>query len=209
MAYDKVIDSAQLDANLTAVADAIRSKTGKTDKLTLEQMPGEIEGIQSGGGEYYTANGGMIYVPHMVIEQSPNSTIQSSTANGSNWYREADKLITYRTNILTGGDNMFRACVNMTDFVMTAGGAIDNNGWCLNLCTGLKNVQFGSVGNPIESFKNPDYFRGCTQSYLVITVYVDKNTIADAQAICPGIPGYATNATIIYRNSTTGEVITE
>ena len=50
MALDKVIDSAQLDADLTAVADAIRSKTGKTDKLTLEQMPGEIEGIEAGGG---------------------------------------------------------------------------------------------------------------------------------------------------------------
>lgn len=35
---------------LTAIADAIRSKTGKTDGLTLEQMPGEIEGIQTGGG---------------------------------------------------------------------------------------------------------------------------------------------------------------
>ena len=50
MAYDKVIDSAKLDADLTTVADAIRIKTGKTDKLTLEQMPTEIESIQTGGG---------------------------------------------------------------------------------------------------------------------------------------------------------------
>lgn len=34
---------------LTAIADAIRGKTGKTDGLTLDQMPGEIAGIQSGG----------------------------------------------------------------------------------------------------------------------------------------------------------------
>lgn len=39
-----------LTDKLTAIADAIRGKTGKTDALTLEQMPGEIEGIQSGGG---------------------------------------------------------------------------------------------------------------------------------------------------------------
>ena len=34
---------------LAAIANAIRSKTGKTDGLTLEQMPGEIEGIETGG----------------------------------------------------------------------------------------------------------------------------------------------------------------
>ena len=48
MAYDKVVDSAALDAALTDIADAIRAKTGKTDPLTLEQMPSEIEGIESG-----------------------------------------------------------------------------------------------------------------------------------------------------------------
>lgn len=31
---------------LTAIADAIRSKTGKTNKITLDQMPSEIEGIE-------------------------------------------------------------------------------------------------------------------------------------------------------------------
>lgn len=38
-----------LTDKLSAIADAIRGKTGKTDGLTLEQMPGEIAGIQSGG----------------------------------------------------------------------------------------------------------------------------------------------------------------
>lgn len=38
------------DTELTAIADAIRSRTGKTDGLTLDAMPGEIEGIQTGGG---------------------------------------------------------------------------------------------------------------------------------------------------------------
>lgn len=38
-----------LTDKLTAIADAIRSKTGNPDGLTLDQMPGEIAGIQSGG----------------------------------------------------------------------------------------------------------------------------------------------------------------
>lgn len=35
---------------LTAVADAIRAKTGKENKLTLDEMPVEIAGIEIGGG---------------------------------------------------------------------------------------------------------------------------------------------------------------
>lgn len=35
---------------ITAIADAIRGKTGKTDRLTLDQMAAEIAGIQVGGG---------------------------------------------------------------------------------------------------------------------------------------------------------------
>lgn len=53
MAYDKVVDSAALDAALTDIANAIRAKTGKTDPLTIEQMPSAIKGI-SGGGIIHT-----------------------------------------------------------------------------------------------------------------------------------------------------------
>lgn len=56
MAYDKVVDSAALDAALTDIADAIRTKTGKTDPLTLEQMPSEIEGISGGGSSEVDEN---------------------------------------------------------------------------------------------------------------------------------------------------------
>jgi hypothetical protein len=39
-----------LTDKLTAIADAIRGKTGKTDGLTLDQMAAEIAGIEAGGG---------------------------------------------------------------------------------------------------------------------------------------------------------------
>ena len=45
MAYDKIVDSTALDTALTNIADSIRAKTGKTDPLTIEQMPGEIDKI--------------------------------------------------------------------------------------------------------------------------------------------------------------------
>lgn len=38
-----------LISKLTAIGDAIRAKTGGTEKMTLDQMATEIEGIQTGG----------------------------------------------------------------------------------------------------------------------------------------------------------------
>lgn len=55
---------------LTAVADAIRSKTGGTEELTLDQMPTEISGIITGGGAQvltYTAASSMA-ANYLVIE---------------------------------------------------------------------------------------------------------------------------------------------
>lgn len=48
MAFDKIVDSTALDTALTDIADAIRTKTGKTSQLTIEQMPSEIESISGG-----------------------------------------------------------------------------------------------------------------------------------------------------------------
>ena len=48
MAIDKAVDSTALDNALANIANAIRTKTGGADTMTLEQMPSEIEGIESG-----------------------------------------------------------------------------------------------------------------------------------------------------------------
>ena len=55
MAYDKVVDSAALDTQLTSIADAIRAKTGRPASLTIDEMPTEIASIQTGGGVGSTA----------------------------------------------------------------------------------------------------------------------------------------------------------
>ena len=51
MAYDKVVDSAQLETDLATVADAIRARGKTTDKLTF---PGgfadAVAAISTGGG---------------------------------------------------------------------------------------------------------------------------------------------------------------
>ena len=51
MAYDKVIDSAKLDADMTTVADAIRSKGGTSEALAFPAgFVSAIEAIEAGGG---------------------------------------------------------------------------------------------------------------------------------------------------------------
>jgi hypothetical protein len=41
------------ESTLTSIGDAIREKTGKNELISPLNMPTEIEGIQSGGGEEY------------------------------------------------------------------------------------------------------------------------------------------------------------
>ena len=51
MALDKVVDSAALDAGMTAVADAIRAKAGTTEPLAWpDGFRAAISGIETGGG---------------------------------------------------------------------------------------------------------------------------------------------------------------
>lgn len=51
MAFDKIVDSAALDAGMSIVADAIRAKAGTTDPLAWpDGFKASVEGIQTGGG---------------------------------------------------------------------------------------------------------------------------------------------------------------
>ena len=60
-----------LTDKLTAIANAIRGKTGKEDSLTLEQMVTEIEGIEAGG---IPENARLYYVGYVNSEFTLNFT---------------------------------------------------------------------------------------------------------------------------------------
>ena len=53
MAYDKVVDSAILDADITTIADAIRAKTGGTDTLSFPTGMAEAIASITGGGSTF------------------------------------------------------------------------------------------------------------------------------------------------------------
>lgn len=76
-----------LTDKLTAIADAIRGKTGKTDGMTLDQMATEISGISTGGG------GGDIdaLIDRSIPEVSSNvTTIGKYAFNGCSNLTSAD-----------------------------------------------------------------------------------------------------------------------
>lgn len=63
MAYDKVVDSAALDAAMTYTANRIRNKTGGTDQITWDSVKGfgdAVDAISSGGGADHSVEDAII-----------------------------------------------------------------------------------------------------------------------------------------------------
>jgi len=76
MAVDKLVDSVQLDADLTSVADAIRAKTGGAADLQFPaDFVSEIQAIPSGGGGTHNLPSG--YTEYEYIEATGTQYINT------------------------------------------------------------------------------------------------------------------------------------
>ena len=79
-----------------------------------------------------------------------------------------------------------------------------NNTYIARDCPLLEEIQIGSIGKAKSTSFYASAFSGSTNANLVITIYVaDDATLPYANS-----PWGATNATVVYRSATTGEVIT-
>lgn len=99
MAYDKVVDSAALDAAMTYTANRIRNKTGVTDQIAWDSAKGfgdAVDAISSGGGNPFEA-----FESLNSFELSPNSTITEFVANLPNVTHLRYSFSLKRTNPLT------------------------------------------------------------------------------------------------------------
>ena len=79
MAFDKVIDSAQLDAAMSYTADRIRAKTGNTDQMAWDSAKGfgdAVDAISSGGGNPFE-----VFESLQSFGLSNSSTITEFIAN--------------------------------------------------------------------------------------------------------------------------------
>ena len=108
-------------------------------------------------------------------------------------------------NGCTLGNGCFSAARSMT-YYQDAQPASNNyyqNTGTLSSCKALIEATIGSVGHAINQIRN-NTFSGCTQTGLTITVYT---TGAYADTAVANIRNGATNATIIIKDSTTGETL--
>lgn len=200
------------DTTLTDIADAIREKNGTEDTYKPSQMADAVRGIESGGIEVFNNADGALYTKHMKLTNVylKDSDIAIMTSK----YRSCENLETVEISGQAIGANtnitptsVFSNCKKLSCVI------IDNitkyGHYCFQDCTALRNVILGSIGIPVVSMASAYIFRYCTQDFLEITIYVDATTLANIPTdVTKNAPWGATNATIIYSNSTTGEVIT-
>ena len=117
MAFDKVVDSAALDAGMKSVADAIRAKAGTTDLLAWpDGFKAAVEGIQTGGGggstsdvamkdvNFYDYDGTLVASYTLAEAQAltalPDGTTHDGlTFQGWNWSLEKIHALTRPMNV--------------------------------------------------------------------------------------------------------------
>lgn len=138
MALDKVIDSAQLDADLTAVADAIRTKGGTTGELEFPSgFVSAVEGIQAGGGGDDVARS---ILDGSITEFTDNELL--TLRRQAFYYCKNLKKATLRS-VTTSGISSFQDCTGLESVDMPKLTKINMR--MFNNCTALKNADFRSV----------------------------------------------------------------
>ena len=103
-----------LTNKLSAIGAAIREKTGKTELLTLDQMPTEIASITTGGGSE-DCNG--LHVPEEALVITGNCNYRFAH-NSWKWFLElyGDKIT---TRDITNSSNMFFYSDELTSIPIT------------------------------------------------------------------------------------------
>ena len=139
-----------LTNKLTAIGDAIREKTGKSDLLTLDQMPTEIRAIKTGGGD----------LPAEALIISGDCSYRF-TINGWNWFIEqfGDKIT---TKDITNAWRMFSASDKITEIPFDLNfSSIDryhNLSQIFNIC---RNLTQSPKLNNVKVYNTIEMFSSC------------------------------------------------
>ena len=190
---------------LEALLTYANSVTGASDTSLGDAIETLANGYGQGGGEqiYYSPSGQMYYENMEVPIENYNNEIPSYNhcTNMVN-FSAPNFNVTKKSNAYQIGYND-----NLETLFLPKWQNVGNFNFSLN--PKLKRCQLGSIGYPVTTFNNANAtFNRMTQSDLTITIYVDASSIADISTnITANQPWGATNATIIYRSSTTGEVL--
>jgi hypothetical protein len=177
-----------LTDKLTAIANAIRGKTGKTDALTLDQMPGEIAGIQTGGGDLDgLLDGSVTEITSNVGKLRQNglrdaTTVKSlslplATILGSNCCYGCKGLESVSIpSALRLEGNCFQNCTALTEISVPSATYFSNSNF--TGCTKLKKADFGvSVPSVMAAT-----FNGCTVFDCLVLRNTKLVTLANVNA---------------------------
>ncbi len=196
-------------AALTHTADRIRAKTGGTDPITWDAAKGfgdAVDAIPKGGETFYRTAEGMAYTQHekWTALSTPKSEFRS------NLFRGATELIDFEWDV--GGNlgklYVFYDCPKLVSVKLPkCTGMWQGNTNCFNKAdTALRTVQLGSIGTPVIRM---DAGKFNPPGPITLTLFVDAETLDDIPALVKdNVPkNWPANTTVIYKNSTTGEVI--
>ena len=137
---------------LTAIADAIRAKTGKAEEMTLDQMPSEIAGISGGGvpinnqdktiteNGTYTADEGYTGLGTVTVDVASNTLVELTTGDPSKNTPIANiqNLAIYCGNVVRIGEGAFQNAYSLKRAVFPNAEHIDSSAF--NSCSSLEVV---------------------------------------------------------------------
>ena len=208
MALDKLVDSTQLDSDLTSVANAIRTKGGTSAQLAFPAgFVSAIGDIPSGGGdETWYAGNGELYKSHMEIPSSV--TVPRYNRDG---FKNATNLVSYiqqyGTPATDSNYGLFSACTNL-ETVWVARPTFSR---CFYNCTKLKTVTLGRIGMAVTSFDATTSWNSSPYVKTIesVTCYVNATTMADVPSAVKNniLPTHSPNAVVSFLNYQTGELV--
>ena len=141
MSFDKAVDSAKLDADLTALADAIRSKSGLRQALDFpDGMKNAVLSIEGNGADQNQAYENLTKrsqgIPY-IIKDIDSVTVASRAYISSEFLTGV-----YFLKATSIGDNCFRSCKRLES--VTLKNAKQIRTLCFNDCNNLKSVVIQS-----------------------------------------------------------------
>ena len=140
------------EESVQAIADAIRSKTGKTDKMTIGEMSGEVEGIEKG----WSAND--IALRLISGEISCNAT----TIAAYSFYL-CEKITSFDfPNAVTMYGSAAYGCTRLTSVHCPVLGSVGNSGFAL--CTKISSLDF----NLLNTINNYALYRCSSLTTLIL-----------------------------------------
>lgn len=154
MSVDKLVDSTQLDSDLTSVANAIRTKGGTSAQLAFPA--GFVQAIVD------IETGGYGFDDLAIRNYSGAAVLESATAISVHAFANSKITSIYAPHVREVSDNSFQNCKKLTSVYLP--NALSNLvvGW-FDGCSALETVNLPSISN----FWN-FVFRNCTSLKTVV-----------------------------------------